>query len=83
MLMKKSSEDYNTYAHRRIPIESIRACTVQNQEEQVISEGGNSFRRSRSWLSKIRKDDEETCAWNFNFELELSDRNMELFAPTR
>ena len=31
----------------------------------------------------MRKDDEETCAWNFNFILELSDRNMELFAPTR
>ena len=56
---------------------------MQNQEEQVISEGGSSFRRSRSWMSKIRKDNEEACAWNFNFELELSDRSMELFAPTR
>ena len=79
-MVKQFAGDYNE--HKRIPIESIRACSIQNQEEQVASDGG-SFKRSRSWLSKLRKDDEETCPWNFNFQLETSDRSMELFAPTR
>ena len=81
ILVKQLAGDANDY--KRIPIESIRACSVQNQEEQVASEGGGSFKRSNSWLSKLRKDDEETCPWNFNFQLETSDRSMELFAPTR
>ena len=72
-----------TDAHKKIPIESIRACTIQNQEDKVISEDGGGFKRSKSWLAKLRKDDDETCAWNFNFELDFSDRSMELFAPTR
>ena len=39
--------------------------------------------RSKSLLSKLRKDENELCPWNFNFELELSDRTMDLYSPTR
>ena len=70
-------------AHKKIPTENIRACTMHNQEEKVLEEENGSFKRSKSWLSKLRKDDDEKCTWNFNFLLELNDRSMELFAPTR
>ena len=31
----------------------------------------------------MRADAEEICKWNFSFELELTDRTLELYAPTR
>ena len=34
------------------------------------------FKRSKSWLSKVRKTEDEKSKWNFCFELEISDRSM-------
>ena len=46
--------------------------------------GSRSLPRSRSLLEKIgRKGVDETCQWNYMFVLEMADRNMELYAPTR
>ena len=59
-MVKQFAGDYNE--HKRIPIESIRACSIQNQEEQVASDGG-SFKRSRSWLSKLRKEATENSTF--------------------
>ena len=69
--------------HKKIPINSIRNVKIKDQE--VVDEDGNDtgFKRSRSWLSKVRKTNEELCVWNFCFELEMNDRSMELYAPTR
>ena len=85
ILVRKSVND--DAIHKKIPVNSIRSCTIKNENEHVLDENGayssTGFKRSRSWLSKMRKTDDETCVWNFCFELELSDRTMELFAPTR
>ena len=83
ILVKKHRSD--DAVHKKIAMNSIRSVTIKNEDEQIFSGdgGGTGFKRSRSWLSKVRKDDDEKCKWNFSFELEMSDRTMELFAPTR
>ena len=72
---------------KTIPLNSIRACSVRYDDQQAqyssAQERDNSMKRSRSFLSKLRAGEEEMCKWNFNFELDLTDRTVELFAPTR
>ena len=34
-------------------------------------------------MSKLRADENEMCQWNFMFELEFTDRKLELYSPTR
>ena len=61
---------------------SVRAVKIKdNNENEDITD--QEFKRSKSWLSKVRKTDQEQCIWNFCFEIELSDRTMELYSPTR
>ena len=40
-------------------------------------------KRSSSLLRRMVTKQSQGCSWNFAFELELSDRSLELYAPTR
>ena len=68
-------------AHKTIQLESIRSVKAIDEAEEGADDG--EFKRSKSWLSKVRKDDDEKSKWNFGFELEISDRTMQLYSPTR
>ena len=79
MLVKKFAlED----AYKTIMIDTIRSVKVIDDEDEAqIDEEG--FKRSKSWLSKVRKTEDEKSKWNFCFELELSDRSLQLYSPFR
>ena len=63
-------------------MESIRSVkVVEEAEEGQVDDG--EFKRSKSWLSKVRKNEDEKSKWNFCFELEISDRSIQLYSPTR
>ena len=68
--------------HKRISLNTIRSCTIKVEVESDQSPN-KEFKRSKSWLSKMRKSEDESCKWNFSFELDMSDRTMELYAPNR
>ena len=67
---------------KQFNLNTVRAVKVWENDENAEIDDEN-FKRSKSWLSKVRKTDQEQCIWNFCFLLELSDRSIEFYAPTR
>ena len=81
IFVKKSASDDSI--HKEIATCSIRSCVINNEGNEALDAKSSSLTRGGSLLAKFRKEDSELCPWNFSFILELNDRNMELFAPTR
>lgn len=74
MLVKKFGGE-DDFAHKKINLDNIRSVkAIEEDEEAGVDESG--FKRSKSWLTKMRKNDDEKSKWNFCFELEINDRSM-------
>ena len=70
IIVKKSEKDLQT--HKKIPINSIRNVIMDQEDESRSTAQRDEEilkKRSKSLLSKMRKDETEMCAWNFKFEL--------------
>ena len=85
ILIRQNAND--TEVHKKIPLQNIIRCQAKDRDEiynQESDNGSRSLPRSRSLLEKFgRKGSSESCQWNYMFVLEMVDRNMELYAPTR
>ena len=80
ILVKKKEGDDKP--HKKYPLNQVRAC-IAREEQELENTLDHSLKRNKSLLSKLRKDDDEICPWNFSFELQLTDRSLELYAPNR